>query len=181
MKQKVFWDIDSTIIDGNWDAPDIQVRPYFKELFLATYDVYDHILYTAANHIHAFHVCATLVRDWGIPPAYGKLLYDTALTRDNCPMIDKDGPPYKYTCVLNGETTTFKGVSIINEKCLDKACEILKCSIDDVYLHIDDHPDMSRWSRQDKRLWLPPYEGDVEDTVFFELLDQFKKTGQLKP
>lgn len=114
MQQKyVLWDIDSTIINGNWDAPDIQIRPYFKELFMLTRPKFKHRLYTAADNVHTFHICATLCRDWGFPPAYAEELYRTALTCDNCQMIWK------------GE---------VYEKCLDKACELLGCSIDDIHV-----------------------------------------------
>jgi hypothetical protein len=161
MEKIIFLDIDSTIINGDWNCEDIDVRPYFKDFLLLLLQLgYEPILYTAGNKVHAFHVCATLVRDWGIKPAIAMKMYDQSLTRDNCPMVDMDG--------MFG-----------TEKSLHKACEVLGRKIEEVHVHIDDHPDISRWSMQGKRMWCKPYEGDVEDTFFFDLINKLKETGKL--
>jgi DNA-binding transcriptional MerR regulator len=176
-KPFVLWDIDNTIYHtyGSDDGDDVLIRPYFKQLFDATSKHYEHRFYTAANSVHVFHVCCIL-RDYGFDVATCKMLYDTALTRDNCPSerVEKQGTYHNEVGELQPYTYS------IDEKLLEKACKMLKCELDDIHVHIDDHPDCNKWEHQSKRLMCPPYEGDIEDTYFYRLLEHYRATGSLK-
>jgi DNA-binding Xre family transcriptional regulator len=113
--------------------------------------------------------------DDGDDVATCKMLYDTALTRDNCPSerVEKQGTYHNEVGELQPYTYS------IDEKLLEKACKMLKCELDDIHVHIDDHPDCNKWEHQDKRLMCPPYEGDIEDTYFYRLLEHYRATGSL--
>lgn len=126
-------------------------RPYLKEFIERMAKTHTIGFYTAADIWRLKEVCRLLESEFGFSTETAHKMYRNSLSRERCPMIRYDKPD---------------GTSI-EIKCLQKAADCLRVSVEDITL-LDDMP-MHDNPHVSQRIQVPGFWGQTDDVFLRDL------------